>query len=114
MKLLFKLFLILNFWITGCAYYAPEPYVPYKTYDRPPPSMSGRVNEPTSLRCFDNSNIFVHCNEAWWWGGPKRGWIPTGGGWYPLPRQVWPDKVYNFYSPGQLNGIPVPVVPYPY
>lgn len=106
--------LFLTIWLTGCAVYTPDPFVPYKTYDYPPPSLSGRVNEPVSLRCIDNSNIFVHCNEAWWWGGPTHGWIPVGGGWYPWPRQIWPEKVYDLYTEYQLKGRSAPVIPFPY
>ena len=95
-----KYFLALVIFLTGCTVYTPEPFVPYNFYNYPPPNPQGRVNEPTSLRCIDNSNIFVHCNEAWWWGGPHRGWIPTGGGWYLWPRQIWTNKVYEIFTRG--------------
>ena len=98
----------------GCTAYIPDPFVPYSVYNYPPPKPGGRVNEPTSLRCIDNSNIFVHCNEAWWWGGHDRGWIPMGGGYYPWPRQVWPNKVYDLYSTQQSRGKPIPIIPYPH
>jgi len=115
MKYIKFLFLLGLVYITGCAaYYPPPPFVPYKYYNYPPPLTSGRNNEPTGLRCIDNSNIFVHCNEMWWWGGSARGWIPTGGGMYPWPGQMWPKKVYEVIPSWKLNGIPVPVIPYPY
>jgi len=105
---------IVCLWLTGCVTPIPEPFVPYKVYDYPPPSQSGRDYEPTTLRCIDNSNIYVFCNDGWWWAGVDRGWIPTGGGWYPWPRQIWPTRTYDLFLPEQLNGSPVPVIPYPY
>jgi len=114
MKYIKNLLLVLTLWVTGCTVYTPDPFVPYKAYDYPPPVVSGRKDHPTSLRCIDNSNIFVHCNEAWWWAGPSRGWVPTGGGMFPWPRQVWPNKVQELFAPWEINGKPVPVVLYPY
>ena len=114
MNTLKKIILYFSIWLTGCATYTPDPFVPYKTYSTPPPSLSGRENEPVSLRCFDNSNIFVHCNEAWWWAGPERGWIPTGGGMYPVPRQFWPNNVYELVPPWRQDGNPIPIIPFPY
>jgi hypothetical protein len=112
MKYIKYILLTLNLFIVGCVTYMPEPFVPYDVYDYPPPIASGRNNGPTSLRCIDNSNIFVHCNEAWWWSGNKLGWIPTGGGTYPWPRQIWTNKVYEIFQP--RKGKPVPVAIYPY
>jgi hypothetical protein len=106
--------LIGSIFVVGCTVYKPDPYVPYNTYSYPPPALGGRNNEPTSLRCIDNSNIFVHCNEAWWWAGPRRGWIPTGGGLYPWPSHFWPNEVWNYYTPQQLAGKAIPIIPYPY
>ncbi len=99
--------------LAGCATPnpPPAPFVPYKAYDYPPPHSSQTSSEPVSLRCIDSSNIYVHCNESWWWAGPERGWIPVGGGWYPWPRQVWPKNVYNLYS-YYYRG--TRVVPFPY
>lgn len=109
-----KKLLLIALLCAGCVTTDPAPFVPYYAYNFPPPGGFQRNNGPTSLRCIDNSNIFVHCNEGWWWAGPNRGWIPTGGGWYPWPKQIWPDKVHQLYNPQQLNGNPVPAVPYPY
>lgn len=105
------LFLILG----GCvSREIPPPVVPYLFYTVPPPHTSGRTDEPVNLRCIDNSNIYVFCNEGWWYAGPQKGWIPTGGGWYPWPRQIWPEYVFDIIPPWRLkNGTP-PVLNYPY
>jgi len=76
--------------LIGCAYNVPEPFVPYTTYTTPP------LSQKVSLQCLDYSNIYVITTEdnSWWYGGPERGWIAAGGGWYLLPYQVWPEKVF--------------------
>jgi hypothetical protein len=36
-----------------------------------------------------------------------KGWVPVGGGWYPTPRQVWPEKAQKQkqkYPPYKLYG----------
>lgn len=115
MKFLKLLVLLVLFSFSGCSTpEPPPPFVPYLFYTEPPPSPTSRPVGPTSLRCIDNSNIFVFCNEAWWYAGPQKGWIPTGGGWYPWPRQVWPSRVYNLIPPWRLKSTPPPEIPYPY
>ena len=106
-----KAFLPLCLLLGACVTVPPPPFVPYNYYDYPPPRLSGRTYSPVSLRCIDGSNIFVHCNDSWWWAGPSKGWVPNGGGWYPWPRSVWPSKVCEIFPRWQSG--PIPVVPYP-
>jgi hypothetical protein len=100
---IYKLVLILGllFW-TGCVTVPPPPYVPFKTYYTQPPGNQKNWRHPIQLECIDNSNIYVYTNGNWWYSGPRdmsyKGWIPTGGGWYPLPKDVWPEFVYNLNS----------------
>jgi hypothetical protein len=67
-----KAFLPLCLLLGACATVAPPPFVPYNYYEYPPPKLSGRTYTPVSLRCIDGSNIFVHCNDSWWWGTCQR------------------------------------------
>jgi hypothetical protein len=101
-----KLFGILSLFLGGCVSYTPLPdFIPYTSYSSPPRAYSnyspppfystqqgGYVRdfyeEPVRLQKADNSNVVVYSNRDWWYGGPKRGWIPTGGGWYPQPGEL--------------------------
>jgi hypothetical protein len=87
----------------GCAVYPDAPpFVPFKTYYSQPPGNMNDWPQPVQLECIDESNIYVYTNGAWWYSGPRRmsthGWVPTGGGWYLQPGQVWPDKA-NYPPP---------------
>lgn len=64
-----------------------------------PPNVVGSTQPQLEFRCIDSSNIFVICNDEWYWAGPRRGWLPTVGGISPLPRDIWPDKVFNLPQP---------------
>jgi hypothetical protein len=83
----------------------PEPYVPFKTFHTQPPGELKNWKQPIQLECIDNSNIYVYTNGDWWYSGPRdmstKGWVPTSGGWYPLPYQVWPEKVTWLSQPWQ-------------
>lgn len=93
-----KFLIPISLLLAGCMT-SPEPFVPYKTWTPPPD------NQKAILRCIDMSNIYVPVSEDgyWWYGGNKisriasntRGWtlIEVGSD-FPLPHQIWPDKVF--------------------
>lgn len=85
----------------------PEPFVPYRNWTPPPD------NQPAVLRCIDMSNIYVpvSADGYWWYVGSKikntiRGWtLIEVGSWYPLPYQIWPDKVFWLPQSWQIKYI---------
>jgi len=91
------IFLLNLLFIVGCETVPIVPYVPFKTFYSQPPGDSRNWKQPIQLECIDDSNIYVYTNGDWWYSGPRntstKGWVPVGGGWYPWPYQVWPDKV---------------------
>jgi len=96
-----KKLLLIALLVTGCT--CPKyNFIPFKTYYSQPPNDPSTWPQPIQLEDIDGSGIFVYSNGLYWYSGPRnmptKGWIPIPQAtnyimWYPLPGQVWTEKV---------------------